>query len=282
MSATLLATLAMGLHKPKEIPEVNVDVGEEYTKTAKENISLIPTLAELTAKANTVLQDEQIKAMERLVPGVGGLISKGVSGTAELLKGRLPADVLDYLNRKTAEYATSSLGGSRGGSFEGAKFGSDLRGLSMQAFGQGLSAAQSWINMAKSAPQVDFTSMLINPQFRTQLKFQQEMFNTQIRGYNTKLAAMPEPWQQEVLNSTRALDSIIANTAQSVLSSYTGGMMGGMFQQRGPGAAGGAGGGEGGGGSGGGGGSPGSIISRGYDYSMSDQETGLPSYGNRF
>lgn len=222
----LIGALA-GLKGEKPIvPETNrVSFGREYLTSARENINLIPTLQELTSKANKAMATEQLKAMEQFMPGSTALMTKGTKGISNLLSGELPSDVKSFLERKAGEYGVSA--GTGASSFTGAKGLRDLGLTSLQAFGQGLSAAQSWIAMANSGNQLNFTGLLQNPAQRASIRYNENQAQFNRDWMANQVEAMPSPKQQAAMQTLQNFDSITMTAFGGAAGGAMGAGMGG-------------------------------------------------------
>lgn len=144
----------------------------------------------------------------------------GVLGSK--LKGEIPRDVRNLLERNAAE-----RGVAMGTSGSGFAVHDELRNLGLTSLGiqnEGLSQASTWLRSMPQAPKMDFTQMFFTPQQRLNFEFQQAQANKPIEWLNNQIDALPS-------NLERAAAGFLdwaATTGTSVMSMYTGGMMGGM------------------------------------------------------
>lgn len=261
MAESVLAT-ALGLRgdNPKKLDLININPTQVQQQTIAGNLQNAPGAFQLADLVNSFSTDQLLKSLETMLPGFAGMRDQITSVIGSKLKGEVPRDVQNLLERNAAERGvTLGTGGSQFGQYD------ELRNLGLTSLGiqnEGLAQGSSWIRSMPQAPKMDFTSMFFTPQQRLNFEFQQAQANKPIEWLNHQIDALPS-------NIERAAAGFLdwaATTGTSVLSMYTGGMMGGMG-----GAAAGA--------SGGGGGSGGS---EGAPISVPSHMLNLESSGNTY
>lgn len=244
MAESVLAT-ALGLRgsNPEKLDLINLDPTKIQSETIAGNLAAAPGAFQLADLANTFSTEQLLKSLETMLPGFGAMRDRITGVIDDKLKGRIPRDVQNLLDRNLAERGISR--GTSGSQFDNhaGAFGELLTSYGIQ--NEGISQGAQWIRSMPQAPKMDFTSMFFTPQQRLNFEFQQAQANKPIEWLNNQIDALPS-------NIERAAAGFLdwaATTGTSIMSMYTGGgMMGGM------GGGAGAGGGE--GDSGGGGGMP--------------------------
>lgn len=221
-----LGSIIGGLLKKKpDVPEVApIDVGAEQKKALQANVSNYGLVQQLSDLANQTALQAGLGRIDALL-GAGtrqqitDLISSG-------LKGELPKDITDLIQRRSAESAQA-----RGVAGTGFSRNLELRDLgltSLQRTQQALDTATRWLQTSASmVPQYDFGSMFINPsQAIAQANINQEnMFQRDWLSNQLSAAFHPSSIIGEGL--IKADDQIMSLISQ-VAGSYLGGMMGGM------------------------------------------------------
>jgi hypothetical protein len=185
--------LGLGQKNPQKIPEIHIDPTKVQAQAISGNIANAPAAFDLASMANRFSADELNKSLERMLPGYSALRDKGTETISSFMRGEIPQDVQDRIERKAAESGVAS--GTSGSQFN--KF-DKLRNLgftSLDITREGLKSASSWIASAPKAPQFDFTSMFFSPQQRLGFEFNQAQANTGVQKYNSWAGSLPSPEQ---------------------------------------------------------------------------------------
>lgn len=249
MAESVLAT-ALGWRgdaKPRKLPLFEGKLGQYQKDVLDENLALTPKLANLADLVNTSNVQQLLKMMESLIPGYGKLLATGLGNAGALMRG----EVSDSTKRAVSDYS-AARGLQRGTS--GSEFD---RNAEVNLFGKTVEQSEAagleqFLGIASRAPrpaQVDFTPMFQTLPMRAQFEMNKYQMNLPVMQFNNWVKSLPS-------NLERAGAGFLdwaATTGTSIMSAYTGGMMGGGGMGGGEGSDGGAGS----GGAGGGGGSSG-------------------------
>lgn len=187
-----------GGKKPK-VPELKpIDFAQEQTNAIRQNIASIEPATEL-AKKTTAAEQSQLEAqLRRAIPGYDQLVQQASQNIGAALKGELPADVQQQIQRSTAGRAlTGGFGASSG--FGRALTARDLGLTSLQLQNQGLAQAQNFIQQQRAFGMVQpfsVSSMFITPAQRIGAIQQQQsaMYGRDLTA--AQVAAAPSPMQQ--------------------------------------------------------------------------------------
>jgi hypothetical protein len=216
---SLLGGLLSKGSKPK-IPELKpIDFAKEQQQAIQQNIAAIEPATEL-AKKTTAAEQSQLEAqLRRAIPGYDQLVAQAGKNISASLRGELPADVQQQIQRSTAGRALA--GGFGGGTgFGRALTARDLGLTSLQLQNQGLAQAQNFIQQQRAfgmTQPFSVSSMFITPAQRVGAMQQQQqaMYNRDLQA--AQVAAMPDP-------TMAAIGSAISSA---------GGFAGGAYTQRG-------------------------------------------------
>jgi hypothetical protein len=222
---------------------------------------------QLADLANTFSTEQLLKSLEAMLPGFGQMRDQITSVLGGKLRGEVPRDVQNLIERNAAERGiTLGTSGSQLAAFD------ELRNLGLTSLGiqnEGLNQAAQWIRSMPQAPKMDFTAMFFTPQQRLNYEFQQAQANKPIEWLNNQIDALPS-------NIERAAAGFLdwaATTGTSIMSMGLGGMMGGGGAGGTAGAAGGM--------MGGGGGSGSAAQQSGLQYRGGADSSGLmPGFYN--
>jgi hypothetical protein len=216
---SLLGGLLSKGSKPK-IPELKpIDFAAEQKQAIQQNLAALEPATEL-AKKTTAAEQSQLEAqLRRAIPGYDQMVQQASQNIGAALKGELPTDVQQQIQRSTAGRALA--GGFGGGSgFGRALTARDLGLTSLQLQNQGLAQAQNFIQQQRAFGMVQpfsVSSMFITPAQRVGAMQQQQqaMYNRNLQA--AQVAAMPDP-------TMAAIGSAISSA---------GGFAGGAYTQRG-------------------------------------------------
>lgn len=233
---SVLAT-ALGLRgdNPEKLDLINIDPTKVQAETITGNLRNAAGAFQLADLANTFSTEQLLKQLEAMLPGFANMRDSITGVLGSKLKGEIPRDVQNLLQRNAAE-----RGIAMGTSGSGFAAHDELRNLGLTSLGiqnEGLNQASSWIRSMPRAPQMDVTSMFFTPQQRLNFEFQQAQANKPIEWLNNQIDALPS-------NIERAAAGFLdwaATTGTSVASMAIGGAMGGGGAPAGAGAGAGAG-----------------------------------------
>ena len=185
MADSVLAT-ALGLRgsNPKKLDLINIDPSKVQTETIAGNLAAAPGAFQLADLANTFSTEQLLKQLEMMLPGFGQMRDQITGVIGSKLKGEIPRDVRNLLERNAAEKGIAmGTSGSRFNEYD------ELRNLGLTSLGiqnEGLSQGAQWIRSMPQAPKMDFTSMFFTPQQRLNFEFQQAQANKPIEWLNHK------------------------------------------------------------------------------------------------
>lgn len=144
-----------------------IDPQAEQAKAVAGNVAQIPALEKLAGSFTQFNQGQIEQMLQASIPGYTSIKSDVTGNIEAMLKGEIPADVQQQIQRQEA--ATAVAGGFGGTGMQSARTARDLGLTSLQLTQQGLSSAESWINRMNSlyAPGVvspmQFSNMFLSP-----------------------------------------------------------------------------------------------------------------------
>ena len=220
-----------GGKKPK-VPELKpIDFAREQQQAIQQNIASLEPATELARKTTEAEQTQLEAQLRRAIPGYDQLVQQAGKNISASLKGELPADVQQQIQRSTAGRALA--GGFGGGTgFGRALTARDLGLTSLQLQNQGLAQAQNFIQQQRAFGMVQpfsVSSMFITPAQRIGAIQQQQsaMYGRDLTA--AQVAAAPSPMQQAAQTAITNFGGV----AGGALSQY--GMYQGLMAQQ-PGA----------------------------------------------
>lgn len=221
----MASALAAALKDKPKVPKFKlVDIGTEQETAIQENIELLPSLNAFALEFNKMSADQMLTQLERMLPGYGQLLSQGTQNIQSMLRGEVPTDVENQLERKAAERGVS-LGYGGGSGFGQNQFLRNFGLTSLQLTQQGLNSAMQWINQAAArTPVFNMASAFLPIEQRVALRAQENQFQFNRDWLKAKVKAIPSGGKAFAIT---ALDEI-QELAFSALSMYMGGAMGGM------------------------------------------------------
>src|SRR5688572_22554068 len=139
MSSMLHSLLA---DKPKVPQFKKVDFGKETADALEENQENLPAAAAFSEEFNRLSGTQLNAALERMLPGYASLRDKATGNISSMLRGELPEDVENRIERLAAERGIST--GTSGSSFD--EFGAvrNLGLTSLDISQRGLDSAMRW------------------------------------------------------------------------------------------------------------------------------------------
>jgi hypothetical protein len=222
MAESVLAT-ALGLRgsNPKKLDLINIDPTQVQQETIAGNLQNSQDAFHLADLANSFSTDQLLKQLETMLPGFSNMRDQITGVLGSKLKGEVPRDVQNLLERNAAE-----KGIAMGTSGSGLAQYDELRNLGLTSLGiqnEGLNQASTWIRSMPQAPKMDFTSMFFTPQQRLNFEFQQAQANKPIEWLNHQIDALPS----NIERAAAGFLDWVATTGTSVASMGIGGAMGG-------------------------------------------------------
>lgn len=214
--------------KPQVAPYTPTLLGPEQLLALQNNIKAFPDITQL----GNLYEQYMMSAFDKAIPGFSDMLAQGGALTQEmmgqidpLLKGQIPQDVQDQIQRTSAYQ--SLMGGTAGSPMAGALTARDLGTTSLGLIGEGANllglagnAAQRWAGLA-SGMIMSPSGMMITPQQQAQMDMQNRLYEQATKQFQYNVNAAPDP-------ALQALNQWVEQVGGSVVSSYLGGGMGGM------------------------------------------------------
>lgn len=209
--------------KPKVPNLETINFESEQAAAIGQNIKSLPALTRLGSKVDDWNTSELLKNLEKMLPGYSGLRDSITSTLQSQLKGEIPDDVSQQVQRLSAESARA--GGYSGSEASRNLTARDLGLTSLDITNRALDTTSRWLQQARAgAPTFDVTSMFVTPAQRIGVKLHENQMKFQRDWMQNQIDALPEPWEAAV---GEIFDSI-EEVGQSVVSAYAGGAVGGM------------------------------------------------------
>jgi hypothetical protein len=173
------------------VPTVPVlNLGTEQALAAQNNLNITP---QATALSNAT-QAQVMALINSVDPSYNSQSSQIQSTISQELQGQIPADVSAQI--QTSDAAKALTGGFSGSNMQGNLVARDLGLTSLSITQQGISSAESWMQMAEqlTSPAVSaFQSMFISPAQQASFDVQQQQTQTEEQWLAAQVAAMPDP-----------------------------------------------------------------------------------------
>lgn len=221
MESVLATALGLRGDNPKKLPLININPTQVQQRTIEGNLANAQGAFDLANLANDFSTDQLLEQLEAMLPGFANMRDRITGVLDSKLRGEVPRDVQNLLERNAAERGVAlGTGGSQFSQFD------ELRNLGLTSLAiqnEGLGQASSWIRSMPRAPQMDFTSMFFTPQQRLNFEFQQAQANKPIEWLNHQIDALPS----NIERAAAGLLDWVATTGTSVASMGIGGAMGG-------------------------------------------------------
>lgn len=204
--------------KPQVAKFKPLNLGTEQKASISGNIGAFPQISQLGDLYQSYLSNQ----MNEILPGFSDIMKTGASTTQEmldaatpLLKGEIPQDVIDQIQRSDAYQALSGgyAGSQMGHNLTARDLGLtslDLMGRGATLAGQGGNAAQRWASLAKGET-LDPASMFTTPSQQSAFDLENRILQQQSQQFAYNVAAAPDP----------ALAGI-SNTISSLVGAYLG------------------------------------------------------------
>lgn len=153
------------LQKKPTIPDfVPTSAQASQVQATAGNQANLDATEKLASDVNSFNQDQLLSQIRKAIPGYDAMVSKSGSDITSFLKGEIPQDVSDLVNRSTAARAVS--GGYGGSGLADNLTARDLGTTSTNLISQGLDAASRWITTQRQSVDpalFDVSSMFISP-----------------------------------------------------------------------------------------------------------------------
>ncbi len=198
----------------------HVNLGDSQKTAITSNLANMTDAEKLAAGTNDFNFEQLHKQLGEAIPGYNDII-KGQSDILQSeLKGELPQDVQDQIQRNSA--VKSLYGGFAGGGMERNLTARDLGLTSLQLTNTALDSASRWMSNVKSmatTPLFNLSSMFISPE---------QQFNAD---WMNATSSFQRNWANNQMEtaasnaSTRAIGNILGDTVNTAQSAY--GMFGG-------------------------------------------------------
>lgn len=209
-------------HNPDTLDLIDIDPTRVQRDTIAGNLQNLPQAEKLASQYNQFSTDQLLKALERMMPGYGALRDSVTSNIGSMVRGEIPKDVEQQLQRRAAEKGITL--GTAGSNFQSYDALRNLGLTSLDITRQGLGAAASWVQSAPRAPQFDIASMMFTPQQRLAFEFQQAQANVPIRSFNNWVNTLQKPWERFLSAGLEELGSF-ADMGAGYLTGGAGGIM---------------------------------------------------------
>lgn len=210
-----------GSGKKVKVPQYQrTDVTAEQAKAIEGNLAVLPEAEKLAEKTNLFNQSQLMSSLRAAVPGIDAIQAQASENLASQLKGEIPQDVQEQIQRSGA---TKALYGGFGGSSAGRNLvARDLGLTSLAIADKALDSTSRWIATAKNtmvAPQLDVTSMFVSPSQRIAVtqSDNQAQFNRDMAAAGA--AAAPNP-------TMAALGGVLSQAGGFALGKGLGGLTG--------------------------------------------------------
>ena len=198
---------------------VPVDYGVQQQKAVSENQAALPGIENLASSVNDFNEAALAKSLGISTSAFRSLKAGTTSSIGDLLKGNIPADVLDAIQRQGSERGLFL--GVGGAPASRSWTAADIGRTSLNMFSQGLDAATRWM-ATNRANQFDVTSMFITPQQQLAQATEERNNAWNVSWLKNQVSAMPDP-------VAHAIWSVIHQIGMMALGgAMGGGGMGGM------------------------------------------------------
>lgn len=177
--------------KKPEVPELKpVDFGVQQRLAVSENQQALPGIEQLASSVNTFNESELARMMGMSTSAFRSMKAGTSSSIADLLSGKIPADVLDNIQRQGSERGLFL--GVGGAPASRSWTAADVGRTSLNMFSSGLDAASRWMATNK-ANSFDITSMFIAPQQQLAQATEERNNAWNVSWLKNQVTAMPDP-----------------------------------------------------------------------------------------
>jgi hypothetical protein len=212
--------------KPKVPKFERVDIGKETKTAAEENLAALPSVAAFAEKFNQLSGQQLRDQLEGMLPGYSNLSAAITKQIQSYMRGEVPSDVENLLQRRAAERGISI--GGQGSEFNENQFLRNLGLTSLQLTQQGLDSASRWIAQnASMTPVYNMNQAFLPIQDRIGLKERENQFAWKRNWLKNQIAAVPWGVEGWAINLADRIESIGYQVVSSYAGMATGGGMGG-------------------------------------------------------
>lgn len=216
------ALMGLAGEKP-DVPEFQpVDIGSVLRDVISANLGNFDDIKSLASQINQFNTNEDIKSLQKLFPGAKGIIRDASGVIKSQLAGEVPQDVQEQIQRFGAEQAVAS--GTGGSEFAGYRTARDFGLTSLNLVQQGMNSAERWIQASRArVPLFNVASMFVSPGQGLQTAMWNEENRWNAEWLGEQIDAMPSPEEMAAMDLMKSAGGV----ADSFMSMYTGGAMGG-------------------------------------------------------
>ena len=193
-----------------ELPQMpTVSAQESQKKAIQGNLDSLDLSMDLGRRTNQFTRDEVGRMREAATPGFSRIQDLGTRNIESMMRGELPTDVSNLLQRNSA---ARSLSGGYGGS--GMQRSLNLRDLGLTSLDmtqKGLSSAMNWLQVME-APYKDkefnVASMMFTPTQQAEYDVNERDKRSQWSYLNEQLQSMPDPTARGIWNFGTSLGGL--------------------------------------------------------------------------
>lgn len=189
--------------KPSVPDYARVDLPAIQKETAAGNLGILPESIELGEGINQYMRGEREKTLSG-IPGLADLEGKTAANLSNWASGNLGDDwtnnILRGVNAKGFASGAGTIGGP--GSFTGNWAARDLGLSGLDIAMQSAPLASQYLSGAynrRAIPEYDPSFMMINPQFASQVRAQENAALFDRDWLASRVKAQPEPWQTALM-----------------------------------------------------------------------------------
>jgi hypothetical protein len=192
--------------KPKTADYVPTDLGAEAKKATQSNLA----------------NSEDIKALlEKLLPGYGEMVSQGSKNTLSLLRGEIPKDVQDAVQRSAAY--KSFRGGTAGSGMSKGLVARDLGLTSLDLTGRGENSAQRWAGIVEGSA----APYMVTAKDQAEMTTRNNLYKQAVEQFRYNVDASADPSAQGLFNTIATIGGTAASFGMgSALNAQRGGNTG--------------------------------------------------------
>lgn len=210
-----MGVLAPLLSSKPKVPKFKpLDFGKETATSLAEYQANLPAAAEFASKFNELSGDQMLAALEKMLPGYAKLRDTGTSLIQSQMRGEVPQDVQNRLERQAAERGVT-IGGA-GSGLAGNDYLRNFGLTSLQLTQQGLNSAAQWMNQAASkTPVFNMSNAFIPIQQRIGIRQQENESQWQRNWLKNQISAVPDGWQGALIGLEDNIGAILGAAASN-------------------------------------------------------------------
>lgn len=206
MFAGIIAAAAGAAGKKPQVPNApSVNIDKETSSAYADIAKNLPQLQDIAAQINKASTDQLLAQWNALLPGFSGMQAQATKNTQSLLRGQLPADVVQNIREASAAAALRS--GTSGSTFG---YTYTPRSIGLTSLGLQQQGQQQFQSMAAQfkAPLFDYTNLFVNPMQRMAAQQWNESNRYQQQWAKNQIKAMPSPLGNAFMSFANNLDSM--------------------------------------------------------------------------